>query len=226
MALQKQEQASLLSNYNTNATYSLAYTELFANIRFSLDKAQPQAILLTAPTGESNPGLTATNLAIVAAQNGLPTLLVDASLQSPSIHQRFDIGQVNGLSDLLSAFDKQSQQVEQYIRSTFLPELSLLSTGTLSLSNQEASRLFMRHMAKTIQTLKAYMAARYPGSSLLILHGTPVLTGLEAALIAAEVDRTYLLITKRQTTRTQARNALRHLERTHTTVAGTILLDV
>lgn len=228
MALQKQEQASLLSDYNTSSTYSLAYTEIIANIRFSLDAAQkqPQAIVLASPTSEHEPGLTATNLAIAAAQNGLPALLVDANLQTPHIQQRFGMGQTSGLSDLLASFNKESQQIEQYVRPTFLPELSLLSAGTLSLSSQETSRLLMRHIDEAIQALKAYMAARYPGLSLLILHGTPVLTGLNTSLLAAHADQTYLLITKGQTTRTQARNALRHLERTHTSVAGTILLDV
>ncbi|GHO43133.1 CpsD/CapB family tyrosine-protein kinase [Ktedonospora formicarum] len=225
MGLQDQEQFSLLSDYDTNSDYNRAYQALFANIRFALDKQKgsQHVILLAAPTPEREPGLVAANLAIASSQNGVPTLLVDANLSTPSLARRFGLEQDKGLSDLLATGD---EDLMSYIQPTFLPELSLLQAGRQTNSAAEISRLLMSRLAEILQAAQAFMARQSPHPSLLILHSPPVLSGIDASLLAEQAEQSYLLITKERTTQAQARQARKLLEQTTTRVRGTILLDV
>lgn len=228
MGLQEQEQHSLLSDYDTKSAYSVAYNTLFANIRFALNEDQglQHTILLAAPTQEHTPGLVATNLAIAAAQNGIPALLVDADLSAPCLHRRLGLGLSKGLSDLLVAGGVSAEGFDNYVQPTFLPDLLLISGGEHTLAPPQASNLLMTQLAEMVQSMKTYLAKHYTHLSLLILHSPPILNGIEASIIAAQAEQTYLLITRQRTSQAQAKRALKQLERTGTRIAGTILLDV
>src|SRR6185312_14166644 len=98
------EQHTLLTDYGTNTAYSEAFHTLFANIRFNWSGSSTghnvHTLLLTTPSNYNDQVAVAANLAIVAAQSGTPTLLVDADLRAPKLEKRFGLGKKPGLSDL------------------------------------------------------------------------------------------------------------------------------
>src|SRR5579859_3392242 len=89
------EQVALLTDYDTTSQYTLAYQNLFTNIRFDWDqdKIKQHTITFVTPVAHKTRVMAATNVAIVAAQNGVPTVLIDADLQAKSIHKYFGIQQ-------------------------------------------------------------------------------------------------------------------------------------
>ncbi len=108
-----QEQHALLTDYDMTSAYAQAFYTLFANIRFHWENepnppAQQQpttppvhTLLITSASIYKDQATVATNLAIVAAQSGAETILVDANLRSPGIRQRFGLTASAGLGDLL-----------------------------------------------------------------------------------------------------------------------------
>src|SRR5579859_7223053 len=104
MAIPPQEQVSLLTDYDAGSVYTAAYHELYANIRFNWDtQKQQHTVLITTPTFYAGHAAAAANIGIAAAQNGVPTIVIDADVQHPSLQQRFGIGETLGLSDLLAS---------------------------------------------------------------------------------------------------------------------------
>ncbi len=224
MSIPPQEQMTLLTDYDTDSAYSVAYEKLYANISFAWDreKVKQQTVLLTTPTPYAGQAVVPANVAIAAAQSGTPTILVDANLHVPTLQQRFGVGKNIGLSDLLT--QKTPTPIATALCDTFVPNLRLLGTGTASL--QEISMIFSTRFHALVADLRAFLAETVQEPSIIIFNSPAVLASTEAALISDAVNETFLTITSGYTTRRQAKKAQEQLQHTHSTLMGVIMLNV
>jgi Mrp family chromosome partitioning ATPase len=223
-----QEQRTLLTNCDVNSAYSIAYQTVYANIRFDWDTEQSQqyAILLAPPAYSPGQTSAVVNIAIAAAQSGTPTILVDADLRRPGLHEYFGASSTPGLSDWLASGQSMHEEiVTSFLNKTFIPDMHLLSAGTIPLQSQEINRLLSTKLAALVTALRQHLAEVDSRPSMIIFHGPPVLMGIDASLIGALVERTFLMIVAGHTTRTQARLAQEQLRRAHAMLAGSILLN-
>jgi Mrp family chromosome partitioning ATPase len=223
----KQEQLALLSDYDTGSAYHAAYQRLFANIRFGWENtgAKQHAILLAAPAPFSTYATTAANLAIIAAQSGTPTVLVDADLKTPVLQKRFGTPEIRGLSDLLSEGFSRSQALFSVLSETFVPQLRLLSAGNSLPQVDQSALLLANRLGDVLNGLRQMLSDSEGRSGLIVFHAPPVLSSIDTAQIGSLVDQTFLIIAKGETTRTQARQAQEQLERAHATISGLVLLE-
>ncbi len=228
MAIPSQEQVALLTDYDIHSAYSTAYRTIYTNIRldWQSEKNRQQTILLVTPAHPQAQASAVANVAIAAAQSGTPTILVDAYLDAPGLHQRFGIHNSIGLSDLLIQATFSEQQINAALGQTFVPGLRLLSAGTTVAQVQENSQLFtLVRLQQILNGLQQTLDSE-GHSGLIVLHSTPVLMGTEASLLASLVEQTFLLIVAGRTTRAQSKRAHEQLLRAHAHLAGAILLDV
>jgi len=239
------EHYTLLIDYDKHSVYSEAYRTLYANIcldwhsnlaqesQAQHQSAQCHTLLLTTPT-LSNPAAygeyatVAANLAIVAAQSGTPTVLVDANLRLPQLQQRFGLAKGVGLSELLLGREQSSalnsEDVASSLQTTFVPGLRLLGAGIAT--EQAAMLMLSSKLEEVICAIRSLLEETEAKTSLTLFHGPPVLSGADASLIGALVERTFLTIVVGQTTRTQAKQAQDQLERAEVKLAGIITLDI
>jgi len=90
------------------------------------DKFKVLAFTSTIPSeGKS---LVTSNLAIVTAQTGVRTLLIDADLRRPSIHKAFQMQSPVGLSAYLTG---QVTDVDEIIHKTDIPNLDIMCCGAV-----------------------------------------------------------------------------------------------
>ena len=61
---------------------------------------ESRTLLVTSPGPGDGKSITASNLAIIMAQAGRKTILVDADLRRPSVHELFGMSNSMGLSEL------------------------------------------------------------------------------------------------------------------------------
>lgn len=225
MAIPPHEPMSLLSDYQAGSPYTIAYHTLYANIRFNWNTQQSrqQSIVLATPTYYPGHSAAAANIAIAAAQNDTPTILVDADTAHPSLQQRFGVGENKGLSDLLISEALTRNSIAALLCQTFVPGLQLLCAGKTSLA--PTNLLPATKLEQLVQALSSYLEAEStPG--LIIFTSSPVLTGVHTAQLAAVVKQTYLTIVTGRTTRTQAKQAQEQLQRAHANLVGAIMLDI
>ncbi len=96
------------------------------------DKFRVLSVTSTIPSeGKS---LVASNLAIVHAQTGLKTLLVDADLRRPSVHKAYQLHSPVGLSAFLS---KEIDKVEEMVHHTEVPNLDVVCCGAVPTTPSE-----------------------------------------------------------------------------------------
>ena len=69
---------------------------------FSRAGGSPRSILFTSAIPQEGKTLTVSNAALISAQMGARTLLVDADLRRPQCHHLFGAKTVGGLSDVLA----------------------------------------------------------------------------------------------------------------------------
>lgn len=219
---------TLLTDYDAGTAYSEAFHTLFANIRFNWESdastsSQIHTLLLTTPSDYAEQAAAAANLAIVAAQSGTATILVDADLRRPSLQQRFGLERSAGLSDLLLEEEPTSQKVASYLQSTFIPCLRVLSAGTSSA--QGAALLLSSKLERCLCSIRQVLVESESKPGMVIYHSAPALAGADASLIGALVEQTLLTVIVGRTTREQAKQAQEQLQRAHTKLAGFILLN-
>jgi Mrp family chromosome partitioning ATPase len=199
---------------------------LYANIRFNWDSEQikQHTILITTPTATPRQSEVVANVAIATAQNGIPTIVVDANFRTPSLQKRFSVGESKGLTDLLTGQVIPPQAIASYLNTTFIPDLRLLCAGKTPL--QASPILLSEKLREVIASLRQFLAETENRPSMIIFNSPPVLSGIETSAISALVEQTFLSITIGRTTRAQARQAQNQLQRAHAKLAGAILLEL
>lgn len=227
MGTRTKEQYALLTDYDTTAAYSQAFYTLFANIRFHWENKQSttsrvHTLLITSASAYKDQATVAANLAIVAAQSGAETVLVDANLRRPGVRQCFGLAQGAGLTDLLEEEDVSPQKIAACLQPTFIPGLRVLGTGN---SPAQGPALLLSSRLETVTAgLRDLVASSEKSSGIVLFHSAPVLSGADASLIGALADQTVLAVIMGQTTRVQAKQAQEQLEQAHIKLAGVIML--
>ncbi len=103
------------------------YNHLKQNIVSLMPDTKPRALLFASATeGEGNSNVVA-NFSMVLASTGEKLLLVDANLRDPVLHELFVVEKNHGMAELLSS----RETLEQVIKPTHLPNLSLVTAGSL-----------------------------------------------------------------------------------------------
>lgn len=225
MAIPSQEQVSLLTDHDPGSTYAAAYHELYANIRFNWDTHKQQhTILITTPVFYAGHAVAAANIGIAAAQNGMPTVVVDADIQHPSLQQRFGVGETPGFSDILAGDAITANRVAAQLCPTFVQGLRLLCAGKTPLS--PTTLLATNKLEELLRCLRSYLAETESTPALIIFNGPSVIGGTHATQLGNVLDQTFLAIVSGRTTRKQAKQAQEQLQRAHANLSGVIMLDV
>jgi succinoglycan biosynthesis transport protein ExoP len=231
-----QEQHALLTDYENSTAYSQAFYTLFANIRFHWENEQrasaqekaatstPQVhtLLITSASAYKDQLTIAANLAIVAAQSGSETILVDADLRMPSLRQRFGLAASAGLSDLLEEKELTAPKIAACLQPTFVPGLRVLNAG--SVREQGTALMLSSHLEAVTAGIREILAASDKQPGVAIYHSAPVSSGPDASLVGALAEQTVLTVIMGQTTRAQAKQAQEQLQQAHIKLAGVIML--
>ena len=131
--------------------------------------------------------LTTANLAIVFAQMGVRTLLIDANLRAPQLHTLFAINDRNtGLSDLLAG-----RPSTEPVEVPDFPSLYVLPAGTPAPNPQEL--LGSKHYSECLKDLKT--------SFDVILISTPPANATRDAQLIASQTGSCLLVAKQHESR-------------------------
>ncbi|HNS73375.1 MAG TPA: polysaccharide biosynthesis tyrosine autokinase [bacterium] len=104
-----------------------AYRALRTQIIFSRTHERPHSIAITSVAPEEGKSFTASNLAIIFAQQRTNTLLVDADLRRGVLHNTFQMRREPGLANYLSS----SVTLSSIVQQTHVPNLSFISCGVL-----------------------------------------------------------------------------------------------
>jgi capsular exopolysaccharide synthesis family protein len=215
--LQRQEQKDkvgtpsehLVTLLDPAGAASEAYRSLRTSLLYAKIDAPPTVILITSPGLADGKSTTCANLAVVLAQAGKETLVIDGDLRKPSLHRIFGVPNVSGMVNVLSG----EHDLSEVCTEPF-PGLKMLSTGPIPPYPTEllSSGRFEELLGQARQ-LFDYVLVDSPPTELVS----------DPMIIAAQVDAVLLVLDSQGTSKGSLRKAVRNLEAVGANVLGTLV---
>jgi capsular exopolysaccharide synthesis family protein len=191
------------------ATASEAYRSLRTTLLYAVANTPPAVILITSPGLMDGKSTTCANLAVVLAQAGKETLVIDGDLHKPSLHKIFGVPNVNGMVNVLSGeYDLSEMCTEPF------PGLKILSTGPIPPNPTElliSGRL--AHLIGQARQLFDYVLIDSPPTELVS----------DPMIIATQADAVMLVLDSEETSKASMHRAAHDLEAVGANVVGTVI---
>ncbi|WP_412062424.1 polysaccharide biosynthesis tyrosine autokinase [Rubrivirga sp. IMCC45206] len=192
---------------NPMSTAAEAFRGLRTSIQFSRPDAPVQTILVTSASPGEGKSTVAANLAVVMAQAGRRTLLVDADLRRPRVDKLFGMARSPGLSDYISGNADERDL-------TVADDFDVLPAGTTIPS--PAEHLGSRAFRDLLETFKgAY--------DLVIIDAPPVLAATDPVLLSTQTDAVVVVATAGKTKDFELNYAVEEVQAVGGQVIGVIL---
>ena len=208
---------SLLTAGTRNHEIAEAFRAIPATIGSGAHEDAPyQAVLITSPAPGEGKSVSAANLAVVLAQQGKRTLLVDADLRAGTLNDLAGTPRQPGLSEVLRGEATLEAAIRQLDLSRPVPLDLLPSGGRIAdppelLASGAASRLM------------ADLRASYDR---IVVDSPDLLRYTDAVTIAGLADSVLIVVRSGSTDRDELRHAVIRLERMGVGIAGVVLNDV
>ncbi|MCS1411535.1 MAG: Tyrosine-protein kinase YwqD [Verrucomicrobia subdivision 3 bacterium] len=193
-------------------------SEGFRTIRASVSLAHPEDSLrvtaITSTIPSEGKTLTACNYAIVTAQTGLKTLLLDTDLRRPSIHNAFQLPSPVGLTQYLFG---RVASIDEITHSTELPSLDIICSGTVPTSPSELVGS---------EEMKSFIAEVRKKYDRIILDCPPVSAVSDPLVIASLCDSAIMVIKFNKIRRDHARRSVQRVQDAGVKIIGAIINDI
>jgi capsular exopolysaccharide synthesis family protein len=154
--------------------------------------------------------VVSSNLAIALAHAGQRTLVIDADMRRPRLHEALDRSQEPGLSNVLVG----EAALGDAIRLTSVPNLSILAAGHIPPNPAELLG------SKKFDELFVDLKKRFEW---IVFDAPPVMAVTDAAVLANSVGGVVFVIGSEMTTRPAAVTAIDHLVAARARIVGAVL---
>ncbi len=207
------EQPNLITLTSPRSPAAEAYRTLRTNLTFTALDKPIETLVVTSAAPNEGKSIVLANLAITMAQGERRTILVDADLRRPGLHEIFGIANDRGLTTMIV---EERALDDPPLIDVGVDNLSLVPSGPLP--PNPADILGSRKMEEVIAALKAR-------ADVVLFDAPPVVAVTDAAVLGTKVDGLLLVVCAGRTRREHAQRARELLERVHVRVIGAVLND-
>jgi capsular exopolysaccharide synthesis family protein len=202
----------LVTVSNPRSPSAESFRTLRTNLMFSQAVNAMRTLVVTSASPGEGKTVTASNLAVAFAQQGLRVLLVDCDLRKGRLHRVFNAVREPGMSDFVLGFASE----EEVTRTTSVSGLYLMPTGKLP---PNPSELLGGEQAK------AKLAALTEGYDLVIIDTPPLLAASDAAILATLSDGVIMVLRAGATEAAAAQQSIQQMQVLGARVVGAVLND-
>jgi capsular exopolysaccharide synthesis family protein len=200
----------VVSPPDTPTTQALRY--LHTRLKRLKGERPVQTMLLVASGPDDTTATLLVDLAIVTANTGERTLLVDCNIHQPSLHSLLHCALTPGLADVLATPDIWPQSIQ----CTQVDNLHIVAAGTVTPTTSAALE------SAAFETLLAGYKKDY---DIILCVAPPVLGCTDAAVLGSKVDVTCLVLTSGVSRMDTILEAKSVLEDVQANVIGAILMS-
>ena len=207
------KQPDLITLTDPRSPAAEAYRTLRTNLTFAaLDKPIETLLVTSAAPGEDKSTVLA-NLAVTMAQGERRTILVDADLRRPCLHEIFGVANDRGLTSMIV---EEAALDDPPLIESGVDNLWLMPSGPLP--PNPADILGSRRMEEAIAKLKAR-------ADIVLFDAPPIVAVTDGAVLGTKVDGVLLVVCAGRTRREHVQRARELLERVHVRIVGAVLND-
>ncbi|MFD5852778.1 CpsD/CapB family tyrosine-protein kinase [Cytobacillus pseudoceanisediminis] len=184
----------LITLINPKSPISEQYRTIRTNIQFSSVDKEIKSIMVTSAGPGEGKSTTASNLAVVFANQEKKVLLVDADLRKPTVHYTFNSSNITGLTNVLT----KKTSMNSAIAGTNEANLSVLTSGPIPPNPAE----LLGSLA-----MKEFLKAAYQEFDIILFDTPPVLAVADAQILANLCDGSILVARSGETEIDKAKKA-------------------
>ena len=201
-------ESSLVSVLEPYSAAAEAYRKVWTNLQLGRPDKESTSILITSPGSGDGKSLTASNLAIVVAQAGHSTLLLDGDLRRPRLHEVVDISRTPGLTESL-----QGDLQDYTMKRPLLDNLCVLPAGTE-----------VENPAKVLGSsrFRDFLDQAQQHFDHVIVDSSPVLATADGPLLSDLCDTTLCVVRAGTTTEAELDHAIEVLDGVGANIAGVV----
>ena len=216
-----------------------SYNILRANVGLTVIEKPLQTLVVTSGNPDEGKSVVAANLAIFMARAGKNTLLIDANLRRPTLHEQFGIpAHAMGFSNAVLMFSMQTTtntlsthktdigassasvvtnevSLGSFVRAVDIPNLYVMPSGPLPPNPLELLD------SKAIQGLLA--ALNKCGAEVVIFDAPPLLGLSDAGILASKVDGTLVVVDITRASKRNLTQVKAQLEQANAHVLGYVV---
>lgn len=194
---------------NGSAIIVEAYKTLRTNLMFSRIAHDIRVLSVTSAMPAEGKTTTAANLATAFAQQGVKTLLVDADLRRPRLHELFGTPVRPGLTDMLIGSNTVPRPAQTGITNLYLLPGGQVINNPSEVLGSLRFKDFLEQVSKMFE--------------LVILDTPPVLPFTDAAVLATMTDGVLVVVSAGATDRRLSQAAVSQLRSVGARVVGSVL---
>jgi len=205
------DQTDLITLTDPRSPAAEAYRTLRTNLTFAALDAPLKTLAVTTAAPDDEKAKILANLAVTMAQSERRTILVEADLRRPSLHEIFGVTSEPGLTTMI--VDEAMLNNPPLVQ-TGVPNLWLLPSGPLPPNPSDL--LGSQKMEQAIAALTSH-------ADVVIFDAPPVVSVTDAVVLGTKVDGVLLVVSAGRTKREHAQRAKELLERVHIRIVGSVL---
>ncbi|EJR93396.1 capsular exopolysaccharide family protein [Bacillus cereus VD196] len=199
---------------NTSIYNHHAFKEQMAHIRSTIEITSESnnvnTLVVTSPLMSEGKSTISIGLALSCSLKKKKTLLIDCDLRRPTIHQKLNLNNIEGLVDILEGH----KEFQDCINSSLFDNLDILTSGLVpahpgELLGSEAMRTFMKMIKKKYD--------------FIVIDTPPILVASETRMIANMCDSTILVVKYNQSKMKDVEKAKELITNTSTSLLGMVL---
>lgn len=188
------------------------FRSLKTNVQYTNVDKMIKVITVTSANQGDGKTLVAGNLALVLAENKNKVLLIDCDLRRPTIHKKFNVSNLHGLTDLLIgavSFEKARKKQPS--------GLHLLTSGKIPPNPSELlSSKSMKNLLRVLRNIYEY----------IIIDTPPIQAVSDSKVIGGESDGTILVVKANKTKKDEVIKSKKELEKLNIHIMGAVLNGV
>jgi non-specific protein-tyrosine kinase len=203
----------LVTVENPRSPVAEAYRTIRTSIQFSSIDKPIRSLVVTSAGPSEGKSTTAANLAVVMAQTGKKTILIDADLRKPTQHKRFGLPNTVGLTGALLLEDE-FEGIEHLLTPSGIGNLWLITSGQLPHNPSELLGS---------QKLHQFAERLLQDYDFLIFDSPPALAVTDPAVLGQAMDGVLLVVDSGNTREPALMQTMREMEKVQAHVIGVAL---
>ena len=189
-----------------------SYRKLRTNIQYSSIDKEIKSIVVTSACPMEGKSTVSGNLALSFAQNGKKVIIVDCDLRKPSIHRKFNISNLCGLSEVMIGKETLGNAIQKY-----KSNLHILTSGKIPPNPAEMIN------STTMSNLLEELKEEY---DIVIIDSSPLEAVTDGQILSTKVDGTILVLKAGKSKIESVKEAKNLLNKVGANIIGLVINEV
>lgn len=180
--LMHQIEARLITNYAPKSSTSESFRILRTNIISKKKPGKALSMIVTSSGPKEGKTTIISNLAATIGQLGDKVILIDLDLRRPRVHNLFNLGKEDGISDFIS---DNPQDYHKFIKESYVKNLDIITSGIIPPNPSELLA------SQNMTTLLSILEEKY---DYILIDSPPSIAVTDSMVLATKVDLMMLVV--------------------------------